>query len=69
MQVLRKLSHRAALRGSILKKGRKIPIVGGSDFHKRLLPLKFANPVTAVFADALAGNSMVFAVAWLLASG
>ena len=24
---------------------------------------------TAVFADALAGNSMVFAVAWLLASG
>ena len=23
----------------------------------------------AVFADALAGNSMVFAVAWLLASG
>jgi hypothetical protein len=46
----------------LLKKGRKIPIVGGSDFHKRLLPLKFANPVTAVFAGAPDAESILSAV-------
>ena len=35
----------------LLRQGRKIPIVGGSDFHNRLVPTRVGNPVTAVWAD------------------
>lgn len=36
---------------SLLKQGRRIPIVGGSDFHKPGV-VKLGHPVTAVFSDA-----------------
>lgn len=33
-----------------LKKGRKLPIVGGSDFHRDQSPVRLGNPLTAVYA-------------------
>lgn len=36
----------------LLLKGRKIPIVGGSDFHRDRRPVRFARPVTHVFSQS-----------------
>ncbi|MGN0486649.1 MAG: CehA/McbA family metallohydrolase [Acutalibacteraceae bacterium] len=35
----------------LLRKGRKIPIVGGSDYHRRFFPVRMGNPVTAVLSE------------------
>lgn len=45
-----------------LRQGRKIPIVGGSDFHKRIFPLKFASPVTAVLSDSPGAEDILSAI-------
>ena len=37
---------------SLLSKGRKIPIVGGSDFHKPKSLARLGNPVTAVYSPS-----------------
>ena len=36
----------------MLLEGRKIPIVGGSDFHRDLSPVRLGNPVTWVYAKS-----------------
>ncbi|MGN1417775.1 MAG: CehA/McbA family metallohydrolase, partial [Acutalibacteraceae bacterium] len=35
----------------LLESGRKIPAVGGSDFHRNLSPVRLGNPVSAVYTD------------------
>ena len=47
---------------SLLCKGRRIPIVGGSDFHKPGLLVKFGRPVTAVYADSPDASDLLAAV-------
>ena len=37
----------------LLRKGRRIPIVGGSDYHKPLLPVKVGNPATGVYSPSM----------------
>lgn len=36
----------------LLRQGRRIPAVGGSDFHRDHSPVRLGNPVTAVYADS-----------------
>ena len=47
----------------LLKGGRKIPIVGGSDYHRDLHPALFARPVTKVFADSQSSDDLLRALA------
>ena len=47
---------------SLLCKGRRIPIVGGSDFHKPGMLVKFGRPVTAVFADSPTAPDLLKAI-------
>ncbi len=42
----------------LLKRGRRIPIVGGSDFHKPGV-VKLGRPVTAVYADAPSAQALL----------
>ena len=44
---------------ALLKTGRKLPAVGGSDFHKPGFPVKFANPVTGVYAPDQSAGSLL----------
>lgn len=45
----------------LLKKGRQIPIVGGSDFHKEGQFTKLGNPVTAVYSKSRSATDILSA--------
>lgn len=45
-----------------LRQGRKIPIVGGSDYHKRLMPIRLGHPVTAVYTQSPDTNDILSAI-------
>ncbi len=45
-----------------LMQGRKIPIIGGSDFHNRLVPTRVGNPVTAVYAESPSTDGILSAL-------
>ncbi len=47
---------------SLLKKGRQIPIVGGSDFHKPKQLAKLGNPVTAVYSKSRSAEDILYAI-------
>ena len=47
----------------LLMTGRKVPLVGGSDFHRSLRPVRLGNPVTAVMADSPNAADIVAALA------
>ncbi len=47
---------------SLLKKGRQIPIVGGSDFHKPKQFAKLGNPVTAVYSPSRSAEDILSAI-------
>ncbi len=47
---------------SLLKKGRQIPIVGGSDYHKPKQLAKLGNPVTAVYSESRSANDILSAI-------
>lgn len=47
----------------LLRQGRRIPAVGGSDFHRDRGPVRLGNPVTAVYADSPAIGDILTAVA------
>ncbi len=46
----------------LLKASRKIPAVGGSDFHKKIWFTRMGNPVTAVFANSQSAEDLVDAI-------
>lgn len=46
-----------------LRQGRRIPAVGGSDFHRDRGPVRLGNPVTAVLADSPSPEDILAAVA------
>jgi len=48
---------------SMLSTGKRIPIVGGSDFHRDKSPVRFAHPTTVVFADSPAPEDICDAIA------
>ncbi len=47
---------------SLLKKGRQIPIVGGSDFHKPKQFAKLGNPITAVYSPSRSAEDILCAI-------
>lgn len=47
---------------ALLRKGRKIPAVGGSDYHKPLNPARIGNPVTAVLSASRSSADILNAV-------
>ncbi len=47
---------------SLLKKGRQIPIAGGSDFHKPKQFAKLGNPVTAVYSPSRSTHDILCAI-------
>ncbi len=47
---------------SLLKKGRHIPIVGGSDYHKPRQFARLGNPVTAVYSKSRSAEDIIEAV-------
>lgn len=46
----------------MLQSGRKIPLVGGSDFHRSRRPVRFARPVTAVCASSPSVDDILRAI-------
>ncbi|MFA7672613.1 MAG: CehA/McbA family metallohydrolase [Clostridia bacterium] len=46
----------------MLKSGRRIPLVGGSDFHKSHRVVKMGNPVTFVYADSPSKEDILYAI-------
>jgi len=46
----------------MLQSGRKIPIVGGSDYHSDFHPVRFAHPVLRVFSKSTATNDILSAI-------
>lgn len=46
----------------LLKTGRKIPAVGGSDFHRTLSPVRMGNPVNAVYTDSPSAEALLEAI-------
>ena len=47
----------------LLRQGRRIPAVGGSDFHRDHSPVRLGNPVTAVYANSPGAADILDAVA------
>ncbi|PKM70774.1 MAG: hypothetical protein CVU93_00360, partial [Firmicutes bacterium HGW-Firmicutes-18] len=47
---------------NLLKTGRKIPLVGGSDFHRSGHIVRFARPVNHVYASSLAAADILKAI-------
>ena len=47
----------------LLRKGKKITPVGGSDFHRDRSPVRLGNPVTAVYADSPGVGDILSALA------
>ncbi len=48
---------------SLLKSGRRLPVVGGSDFHRDFRYARMGNPVTAVYARSQSAAEILAAVA------
>lgn len=48
---------------SLLKQGRKLPAIGGSDYHRPLNPARIANPVTAVLSNSRSSDDILKAIA------
>lgn len=46
----------------LLKKGRRIPIVGGSDYHKPKQPARLGNPVTAAYSRSRSSEEILSAI-------
>lgn len=46
----------------MLLTGRKIPIVGGSDFHRELSPVRLSNPTTFVYAESAGTEDILDAI-------
>ena len=46
----------------LLRQGRHIPIVGGSDFHKQGQFAKLGNPVTAVYSQSRSADDILKAI-------
>lgn len=46
----------------LLKKGRRIPIVGGSDYHKPKQFARLGNPVTAVYSQSRSSQDILSAI-------
>lgn len=46
----------------LLRKGRRIPIVGGSDFHKKKSPVRIGNPVTGVYCASKGAADILEAI-------
>lgn len=44
---------------TLLRQGRKIPIVGGSDYHKPHMPVKLGNPVTGVYSPSMNADDII----------
>ena len=47
----------------MLTGGRKLPLIGGSDYHKDWHPVRFARPVTRVYAETPAADTILAATA------
>lgn len=47
----------------LLRQGRRLPAVGGSDFHRNRGPVRLGNPVTAVYADSCGAEDILSALA------
>ena len=47
----------------LLRQGRRLPAVGGSDFHRDKGPVRLGNPVTAVWADSPRAEDILSALA------
>lgn len=47
----------------LLRQGRKLPAVGGSDFHRDRGPVRLGNPVTAVYSDSPRPEDILSALA------
>ena len=47
----------------LLKKGRKIIAVGGSDFHRDGEPVELGNPVTAIYAESQSAEAIMDSIA------
>ncbi len=43
----------------LLRQGKKIPIVGGSDYHKPHMPVRLANPVTGVYSPSMSADDII----------
>jgi len=43
--------------------GRKLPLIGGSDYHRDRHPVRFARPVTRVYADSPSATDIIDAIA------
>lgn len=48
---------------SLLRQGRKLPAIGGSDYHRPLNPARIANPVTAVLSESRSSEDILKAIA------
>lgn len=46
----------------LLQSGRKVPLVGGSDYHRDFRPVRFARPVTRVFAQSQSIGGLLEAI-------
>ncbi len=46
----------------LLKKGRHVPAVGGSDYHKPFMPVRLGNPVTAVLSESRGEKDILSAI-------
>lgn len=46
----------------LLKKGRKIPAVGGSDYHRPKSPVRLGNPVTGVYTPSQSAEDILSSV-------
>jgi len=46
-----------------LTQGKKLPLVGGSDYHKTIHPVRFAHPVTRAYARSPAAGDILEAIA------
>ena len=47
----------------LLRAGRRLPIVGGSDFHKKTPYIRLGNPVTAVYTPTPRAEDIVMSLA------
>ena len=47
----------------LLMRGKKLPLVGGSDYHKDRRPVRFAHPITRVYAQSPCAGDILEAIA------
>lgn len=46
----------------LLKRGKKISAVGGSDFHRTLSPVRMGNPITAVYSISQSADDLLHSI-------